>query len=967
MNLPLKPVFFFSPALSLLPLGASPEKPNFQDDVLPVFEESCNSCHNPDEAKGGLDLTSMNGILAGGSSGESVIAGDASDSLIYLLSARLEEPHMPPRGEKIADAKLALIKLWIDQGLLPTASGKPMQKKKSSVNLALGSGSIGKPDGPPPMPEYLPLEPSVVSQRAFAAPAMATAPWSPLVAIAGQKQVLLYHTETLKLAGILPYPDGFIESLVFSRNGKIVLAGGGRGGKSGKVAGWDLKSGKRILTLGDEYDAILTADLSADQSLVAIGSPSKIVKVYDLVSGEVLYQIKKHSEWVTQVRFSPDGILLATADRNGGLHVWEARTGNAFYTLDGHKEAVTDLSWRADSNVLLSSSEEGTARIWNMIDGKQLKSWTAHGGGTLSAHYDTKGKIVTAGRDKTVKYWDGEGKALKTLGTFPDIAMEARLSHDGSRIIAGDWSGQIAVWQTADGKKVGSLTGNPPTLSTRLSGANTLRENSQKALAAAEAKHTPLAEAEAKAADTQADASAKAKQAEANLAAATAQMQKTLGALQKAQAEEKAKAADQAAKQKDKDSKAQALAQAKQSHLSHSGSFEKWTKRANFRSERVSSLHEAHRKTKEAASGNADDPSFQDALNKQKEALAAMEKAFARARDTSARHKAEMEKFAKLVASATQGLDAAAKALDAASQALSLAKSKTQAGSKAHQESVALHGQAKTAGAQAQAALTASRKALDAAREALKGPAAELDQARKGFDSAGRQVARWQAELINLDRHAELAKLNDLRPELSELENLLGKADGLMNSAAKAVEAAGESLRQVPEKIALAKKLVVDRNATVSTLETEKTSIIRAKGKKAAFIDQVGQLAALSRKEADAKEADSVLSKANAKFDETIALLKQDLSDTENRIAQKQQEVTDAENAVVAARKGVLEALKLRESAPQVLAEKEKALAEAKVKHGASKASFDAFKAKFDQQASVTEDLLKKYLAALPK
>ena len=120
-------------------------------------------------------------------------------------------------------------------------------------------------------------------------------------------------------------------------------------------------------------------------------------------------------------------------------------------------------------------------------------------------------------------------------------------------------------------------------------------------------------------------------------------------------------------------------------------------------------------------------------------------------------------------------------------------------------------------------------------------------------------------------------------------------------------------------------------------------------------------------KEADAKEADSVLSKANAKFDETIALLKQDLSDTENRIAQKQQEVTDAENAVVAARKGVLEALKLRESAPQVLAEKEKALAAAKAKHGASKASFDAFKAKFDQQASVTEDLLKKYLDALPK
>ena len=81
-----------------------------------------------------------------------------------------------------------------------------MVKKKSSVNLALGSATLGKPEGPPPMPEYLSLEPSVVSNRAFALSAMATAPWSPIVAVAGQKQVLLYHTETLRLLGILPFP-----------------------------------------------------------------------------------------------------------------------------------------------------------------------------------------------------------------------------------------------------------------------------------------------------------------------------------------------------------------------------------------------------------------------------------------------------------------------------------------------------------------------------------------------------------------------------------------------------------------------------------------------------------------------------------------------------------------------------------------------------------------------------------------
>ena len=123
-------------------LIASPEKPNFQDDVMPIFEQSCNSCHNPDKAKGGLDLTSVNAILAGGSSGVVALSEEPEQSLLYLLPARLQEPFMPPRGDKIESSQLLILKNWISQGMLPTASGKPIKKKKTSVNLALGSFSM---------------------------------------------------------------------------------------------------------------------------------------------------------------------------------------------------------------------------------------------------------------------------------------------------------------------------------------------------------------------------------------------------------------------------------------------------------------------------------------------------------------------------------------------------------------------------------------------------------------------------------------------------------------------------------------------------------------------------------------------------------------------------------------------------------------------------------------------------------
>ena len=67
---------------SLTMIFASPEKPNFQDDIIPVFEQSCNSCHNPDKARGGLDLTSINAIVAGGSSGEVASQGIRQQSSI---------------------------------------------------------------------------------------------------------------------------------------------------------------------------------------------------------------------------------------------------------------------------------------------------------------------------------------------------------------------------------------------------------------------------------------------------------------------------------------------------------------------------------------------------------------------------------------------------------------------------------------------------------------------------------------------------------------------------------------------------------------------------------------------------------------------------------------------------------------------------------------------------------------------
>src|SRR5688572_15118244 len=137
---------------------------------------------------------------------------------------------MPPKSSKMADKDLAVFKKWIAGGLLETLSSKAIVGKPT-VDLALSAGAVGKPDGPPPMPGDMLMEPVVPVKRATAVTGLAASPWAPLVAVAGQKQIVLYHTDSLELLGVLPFKDEQETyqpaDLKFSRNGKLLVVGGG--------------------------------------------------------------------------------------------------------------------------------------------------------------------------------------------------------------------------------------------------------------------------------------------------------------------------------------------------------------------------------------------------------------------------------------------------------------------------------------------------------------------------------------------------------------------------------------------------------------------------------------------------------------------------------------------------------------------------------------------------------------------
>lgn len=464
---PMKNSIFISSALLGLSLSAYSQAPkvNYTDHILPIFQNACTNCHNPDKKKAGLDLTTYQGAMAGGETGPAIKPGNADGSFLYKVSAHLEEPKMPPKGDKLSEAELKLVKEWIAGFALETANSKPAVAAQNKVDSVVVS--LTRPEGPAPMPGDLPLEPFVKARPLGAMTTLAASPWAPLVAVGGQKQIFLYNVETLDPLGVLAFPEGFPNALRFSRNAKVLLAGGGLGGKSGKVVLWDITTGDRIGSVGGEADAVLAADLSADHQFVALGGPDKRVKIYQTKDGKQTGLIKKHTEWVTAITYSPDGKYLATADRNGGVEIWEsAAEPKPFNSLTGHKSAVSALAFMP--GVLASGGEDGTIKLWNVKEGTESKSWNAHPGGVLSVDFTPDGRIVSCGRDKVAKVWDATGKLIVATEAFNDLAMRATLNSE--RVVAADFSGAIRVFALADGKanKVGELTANPPGITEQL-------------------------------------------------------------------------------------------------------------------------------------------------------------------------------------------------------------------------------------------------------------------------------------------------------------------------------------------------------------------------------------------------------------------------------------------------------------------------------------------------------------------
>lgn len=108
--------------MALLPLGLAGASVDFARQVQPFFAEHCLECHGPDDEKGGLVLTSMEGATALLDSGaRGIVPGkpEQSEVIRRLLETDPKEMMPPPKQRAkhaVSAADIAMLKQWIAEG-----------------------------------------------------------------------------------------------------------------------------------------------------------------------------------------------------------------------------------------------------------------------------------------------------------------------------------------------------------------------------------------------------------------------------------------------------------------------------------------------------------------------------------------------------------------------------------------------------------------------------------------------------------------------------------------------------------------------------------------------------------------------------------------------------------------------------------------------------------------------------------
>lgn len=381
-------------AVTVISLAASGFEASGTDQVrystviAPMLRTYCVSCHSRVEAQNGLSLQSPGDILKGGENGLILdLETPAGSKLLKVITGTGDE-HMPPADQpQPSKEELAVLAQWISEGA-------PFDSRMAVLpvlpKVIVKAGSVRLP--------ALTLAVSAEGKSLFA----------------GRFRVVEQRSgESGNIVWNLEVPDGKVNDIRISGDGKRLLAATGTPGLSGRAIEVAIGNSAILREFAGHDDILYAARWSPDGSIVATAGYDRRILLHDAHTGKKLRELTGHNGAIFDLDFSPDGSLLASASADATIKIWHVATGERLDTLSQPQSEQYSVAFSPDGRFVYGSGGDSRIRQWQVISltAPQINplviSRFAHEGVITKMAISADGKyLVTASDGGSVKIWD---------------------------------------------------------------------------------------------------------------------------------------------------------------------------------------------------------------------------------------------------------------------------------------------------------------------------------------------------------------------------------------------------------------------------------------------------------------------------------------------------------------------------------------------------------------------------------